>query len=178
MDANNSEAEDGKRAHNSSQSVEVNEESENPSRSSPVDEYLEFLRIFVRSKGGPHLVVLIFVLSAALGSVAGLVPDVMGDRYARLNHGWNGPQCSSFDAANKPTPCEKGSDDSQSAAALSEFVKNVLTLFLNTAIASWSDAKGRKGMDTSSDRFLRESAVLSCTTHHRAPQLSLCWVCF
>ena len=112
---------------------------------SPFQEYKAFLRVFLRSNGGPQLVLLIFILSAALGAIVGVVPDVMGDRYARLRYGWDGPECSTFDAAHKPPACISGSDESQSSAARAEFVKNLLTLFLNTAIASWSDTEGRKG---------------------------------
>lgn len=68
------------------------------------------------------------------------------DRYARLNHGYNGVNCSEFHRLEKPDACQNGADDAQSMVAISSLVRNLLTLASNSIIGSISDARGRRSI--------------------------------
>ena len=106
-----------------------------------------FIRHFCVSKGPPQIVFLCLLLAMALGSTIGVVPVVVTDRYARLAHGYTDPRdCSYYhNIENKPTACQQGSNDAQEAAAISNFVSNILTFFTSSLVGSISDEKGRKG---------------------------------
>lgn len=68
----------------------------------------------------------------------------MTDRYARLNHGYEGTEaCASLTA--KPAACLAGSADSQTAVAYQHLISNVLSFTTSSLIGSLSDEHGRKG---------------------------------
>jgi len=114
------------------------------------DSYLDFLKTFFQSKAAIHILVIAFFLSTGIGCTVGVVPDIMTDRYARLNHGYINSgvddDCGSFDRANKPDACQRGADEAQQAAAISTLATNVLTLLCNSVIGSISDVHGRRNV--------------------------------
>jgi hypothetical protein len=86
------------------------------------------------------------LIAVGLGSTIGVVPAVMSDRFARLQHGYDLPAtCASYDVDHKPAPCFEGSADAQSAVAASNLVSNGLTFLLSSLLGSLSDEHGRKG---------------------------------
>jgi len=107
-----------------------------------------FLAEFTNSRGPPQIVILCILLALGFGSTIGVVPSVMTDRYARLNHGYDtamGDSCASFAMGEKPPECLAGSADAQNAVALEQMVSNVLTFFTSSLVGSLSDEYGRKG---------------------------------
>lgn len=71
----------------------------------------------------------------------------MTDRYARLNHGYEGRQsCADYDMHDKPQACLDGSADAQSAVAMEQMISNILTFFTSSLVGSISDEYGRKGV--------------------------------
>ncbi len=108
--------------------------------------FLPFFRAVFRAKGATQLLILSALMSFSVGCTLGVVPDVMTDRYSRIHHGYEGPDCSTFDRAQKPDACQHGYDDAQYAVAWSTFVQNILTLLCNTTVGSISDARGRRGV--------------------------------
>jgi len=69
----------------------------------------------------------------------------MGDRYARINHGYKGIEtCSSLHV--KPSACVAGSDDAQAAAAAWNVVARMLCLVCNPLAGSYSDREGRRSI--------------------------------
>lgn len=85
-----------------------------------------------------------FLLSFGFGSTVGVVPAVLSDRFARIHHGYDGPNCSDFDPSNMPDACQQGADDAQASIVLTTFIQNMLTLVCNATIGSVSDARGRR----------------------------------
>ena len=71
----------------------------------------------------------------------------MGDRFARLYHGYDGEaHCSSFsNNDNKPEACFLGGADAQAAASVANLVNNSLTFITASLTGSLSDEYGRKG---------------------------------
>lgn len=75
------------------------------------------------------------------------VPAVMTDRYARLNHGYQGIQtCADYGMRDKPQACLDGSADAQRAVAMEQMISNILTFFTSSLMGSISDEYGRKGV--------------------------------
>jgi len=107
-----------------------------------------FLVQFVQSKGPPQIIILIMLLALGFGSTIGVVPAVMTDRYARLQHGYMDERdCADFETLiEKPAECLQGSADAQNAAALSSLVSNVLTFITSSLMGSISDEHGRRGI--------------------------------
>lgn len=103
---------------------------------------------FAKTKGPPQITFLMMLVAIGLGSTIGVVPAVMTDRFARLNHGYTDEaECSSFTTiGEKPEACFLGSDDAQTAAANCHLVSNVLTFLTSSLIGSLSDEHGRKGI--------------------------------
>lgn len=95
---------------------------------------------------GPAKILLICSLLVAfgMGSTIGVVPSIVGDRYARVYYGYNGTDCSAYDRLEKPNACQRGADDAQAAAAVSVLALNLLTLILNPVVGSSSDVRGRR----------------------------------
>lgn len=106
-----------------------------------------FLVQFATSDGPPQIVLLILLLALGFGSTIGVVPAVMTDRYARLNHGYvNDQNCADFTIGHKPQECLDGSADAQNAAAFTSLVSNTFTFVTSSMIGSISDERGRKGI--------------------------------
>ena len=105
-----------------------------------------FLKSFSRSKGPPQVIFLCMLLALSLGSTVGVLPAVMTDRYARINHGYAGADCSSFGRDEKPASCLLGSADAQNMSAAASFVSNGLTFVTSSLMGSISDQRGRRGI--------------------------------
>lgn len=105
-----------------------------------------FLVQFASKKGPRALVLLIVFLAMGLGSTIGVVPAVMTDRFARLNHGYTDEaDCADYAMGMKPQACLDGSADAQNASALGNLVSNVLTFVTSSLMGSLSDEHGRRG---------------------------------
>jgi hypothetical protein len=103
-------------------------------------------------KAARHLFLLLFLFALAFGSTVGVVPDIMADRYARLNHGYNDSiRCwirlleESHSLAAPSQACREGLEDAQQAAAYTAFVSNLLTFVTSSVVGSSSDENGRRG---------------------------------
>jgi hypothetical protein len=106
-----------------------------------------FLYQFAQTKGPPQITLLMMLVAIGLGSTIGVVPAVMTDRFARLNHGYDGDLfCSDMEVSIRPAECIMGSADAQNAAAAASLASNVLTFLTSSLIGSLSDEHGRKGM--------------------------------
>lgn len=105
-----------------------------------------FLVQFSKMKGPPQIALLMALLAVGLGSTIGIVPAVMSDRFARLNHGYDGAlSCDSYAVENeKPNVCFLGSSDAQAAASVANLINNVLTFLTASVMGSISDEYGRK----------------------------------
>ena len=109
----------------------------------------DFLRHFLKSSGPPQVIALCLLIALALGSTVGVVPAVVEDRYARLNHGYNGEaSCLDIPKIYRPEECLFGNEDAQNAAALSGFIHSTLTFATSSLIGSISDERGRVGEET------------------------------
>jgi len=107
-----------------------------------------FIVAFATSDGPPQILLLILLLALGFGSTIGVVPAVMSDRYARLQHGYDGElSCSDYSssAADKPDACYRGYADAQNAVAYEQLASNLLTFFTSSLVGSLSDEYGRKG---------------------------------
>lgn len=109
-----------------------------------IDQFFEVFRIALSTPGFCQILILCALLSYSIGCTLGVIPDVMADRYARLQHGYDGPDCASFDRIDKPVACQQGADEAQSAVAWATCFQNILTLFSSTTVGSVSDARGRR----------------------------------
>lgn len=106
-----------------------------------------FLVQFASKKAPRAIVVLIVFLAMGLGSTIGVVPAVMTDRYARLNHGYDDEMnCAEYHMGSKPQACLDGSADAQNASALGNLVSNMLTFMTSSLMGSLSDEHGRRGL--------------------------------
>jgi len=105
-----------------------------------------FLVQFSEMRGPPQIALLMALLAIGLGSTIGVVPTVMGDRFARLYHGYEGEaHCSSFlDPHLKPEACFLGGSDAQAAASVANLINNSLTFVTASLMGSISDEYGRK----------------------------------
>ena len=101
---------------------------------------------YLRHEPGPsHLLVLCMAYALAIGATIGVVPSVMTDAYARLNHGYHETvSCASYPFQNKPTACIQGSNDAQTANTIASFTSNGLTFLTSSLIGSYSDEIGRR----------------------------------
>ena len=106
-----------------------------------------FFRAFFRSQGPPQVIFLCMLLALSLGSTVGVVPAVVTDRYARINHGYTDEaDCSSFSRNDKPEECLLGSADAQNMSAAASFVSNGLTFVTSSLVGSISDQRGRRSI--------------------------------
>lgn len=104
-----------------------------------------FIYQFASKEGPRAIVVLIVFLAMGIGSTVGVVPAVVTDRFARLNHGYTDEMnCADYDMASKPQACLDGSSDAQNASALGNLVSNVLTFVTSSLMGSLSDEHGRR----------------------------------
>lgn len=109
-----------------------------------------FFATFFGTNGAPQILLLGFLLSLGSGSFVSIIPGVVGDRFARLDHGYNGPLCADFHGGDdKPVACSEGGDEAQNAAANAAFIKNIILLLLSSIVGSTSDCRGRKGKEES-----------------------------
>lgn len=105
-----------------------------------------FIVQFAKSKGPPQITFIMMLIAIGLGCTIGVVPAVMVDRFARLQHGYSlETPCSAWSVEEKPAECFAGSADAQAAVASSNFISNILTFLTSSMIGSLSDAYGRKG---------------------------------
>lgn len=105
-----------------------------------------FLVEFTRMKGPPQITLLMVLLAVGLGCTIGVVPAIMGDRFARLRHGYTDEaSCSTFDTGNKPAECFAGGADAQAAASIGNLVQNCLAFVTASLTGSISDEYGRRG---------------------------------
>ena len=110
-----------------------------------VDGRKSFVQSFISSKGPPQIVALVILLALGFGSVIGVVPQIMADRYARLHHGYQGNKlCGDFPMQEKPQACLEGSADAQNAVAIEQLISNGLTFLTSSLVGSISDQYGRK----------------------------------
>mmetsp|Transcript_4154 Transcript_4154/g.8607 ORF Transcript_4154/g.8607 Transcript_4154/m.8607 type:complete len:547 (+) Transcript_4154:81-1721(+) len=117
-----------------------------PSRAS-VYRRKSFIEEFVFSNGPPQIIALIVLFAFGFGSVIGVVPAIMSDRYARINHGYHDAKfCNDYDPTDKPQACLDGSGDAQGAVAVEQFISNGLTFLTSSLVGSLSDEYGRKGI--------------------------------
>ena len=114
-----------------------------------------FILQFAKTKGPPQITFLMILIAMGLGSTIGVVPAVMTDRFARLNHGYNSTEscASSFSVDDggssiddNAEACYLGSADAQNAVASSNLVSNVLTFLTSSLTGSLSDEYGRRGI--------------------------------
>jgi len=125
-----------------------------------VDRRKSFIVEFSRMKGPPQIAFLMALLAIGLGSTMGVVPAIMTDRFARLNHGYNlEANCDSYSTTttstntisntnlniDKPNACFLGSSDAQAAASVANLIQNSLTFMTASLMGSVSDEYGRKG---------------------------------
>eukprot|EP00591_Stephanopyxis_turris_P003759 CAMPEP_0195526592 /NCGR_PEP_ID=MMETSP0794_2-20130614/27743_1 /TAXON_ID=515487 /ORGANISM="Stephanopyxis turris, Strain CCMP 815" /LENGTH=513 /DNA_ID=CAMNT_0040657319 /DNA_START=39 /DNA_END=1580 /DNA_ORIENTATION=+ len=103
-----------------------------------------FIKFFVQSSGPKHVAILLYFVALGSGSTIGVVPAVTTDRYARIDYGYDGAPCSSFDHDNIPQQCKSAASDAQNAITISMFVKNFITFFSCSLVGSISDERGRK----------------------------------
>jgi hypothetical protein len=82
--------------------VDPNERTKRPS----IYKQESFIIQFARSDGPPQIVALVLLIALGFGATIGIVPAIMTDRFARLNYGYTGDDCSSFTSlADKPAEC-------------------------------------------------------------------------
>ncbi|KAG7342555.1 tetracycline resistance protein [Nitzschia inconspicua] len=126
------------------QQIDINERPPRPS----VYRRQSFIEEFVQTRGPPQIAGLMILIAIGLGCTIGVVPAVMTNRFARLNHGWeeSAAACSTFQQPhhNVPAACVQGSADAQTAVATSNLISNVLTFLTSSLLGSWSDRHGRK----------------------------------
>ena len=105
-----------------------------------------FIVQFTVGRGPPQIVAMVILYAIGFGSTVGIVPAIMSDRFARLNHDYTGEDCSSFDVFEKPQECLDGSTDARNASATASLISNTFTLFMSSLMGSISDSQGRRGM--------------------------------
>ena len=105
-------------------------------------DYHRFLKTVFGARGVLQVMIVSALLAFSLGSIVGLIPERIADRYARIHHDYDGPPCNSFD--KKPVACQQGSDEAQSNAAWANFLMYMLALILNPVLGSVSDTRGRR----------------------------------
>jgi len=117
-----------------------------PGERGSVPRQKSFMMELVEKKGPPQIFILIILIAMAFGSTVGVVPAVMTDRYARLNHGYSDPRdCGSYVSIDdKPEECLLGSAEAQDATAYASLVSNCLTFIMASLLGAISDEVGRR----------------------------------
>ena len=97
------------------------------------------------------IVCTVVFIAISVGSTISIVPKLMTNRFANINHGYEGNDCSTYDnnkmAGNMTKPpqeCIDGSNDARNANSISNLVSNAFTLLLSSYIGSLSDQYGRR----------------------------------
>ena len=133
-----------------------------------------FCSTFLRAKGTIQALIISTLLSFAMGCTAGMVPEILSDRYARLNHQYDGLPCFKFTHHTAPQACLNGADDAQEASAWGALLMNMLTLFFNPVMGSISDLHGRRMVLTVSI-FLCTLAPIVLVVLQIMPKLHPLW---
>ena len=127
-------------------------------RRSSLEVYRTFFEEFHRSKGSWLIVLLGFLTALGLGSLVGVVPQILTQRYAEELFGYGNATkvtsgsaaaalCNSFTKldATVPNGCIQGANYAQSAASYCALAKNALAFLTNSVAGSYSDRHGRRG---------------------------------
>lgn len=118
-----------------------------------------FLSFFWNTKGPMQIFFMSLLFAFSIGSTIAVVPAVITDRYARINHGFTGDKsCSEYGQDEKPLPCIDGSADAQTATVLVSTISNIATFLSSALIGSLSDQYGR--------RIIILLGILLCMMHH------------
>jgi len=118
---------------------------DNDTNQKPDEKHESFRSFFLLSSGPPQLVGLSMMYAVAMGSVVGVVPSVMTDQYAKINHGLDYEMsCADFSMEDKPQACLDGSSDAQTSAAIDSLVSNILAFLTSSVVGSISDEIGRR----------------------------------
>lgn len=72
------------------------------------------------------------------------VPAITSDSYARLYHGYDGPECSQIESSDLPIECSLGSADAQRAASYASLTQFFVSFIMSPLLGSLSDRYGRK----------------------------------
>ena len=111
------------------------------------DRRKSFIVEFSQMNGPPQIALLMATLAIGYGCTMGVTPAIMSDRFARINHGYDGVACDSFSSQDeKPYECFLGNADAQAAASISNLISNTFTFCTASLMGSLSDEYGRKGM--------------------------------
>ena len=111
------------------------------------DRRKSFIVEFSQMNGPPQIALLMATLAIGYGCTMGVTPAIMSDRFARINHGYEGLPCDSFSSQeDKPNECFLGNADAQAAASISNLISNTFTFCTASLMGSLSDEYGRKGM--------------------------------
>ena len=104
-----------------------------------------FLQFFFTSSGPPQICFLSLTYAIAIGSTVSIIPSLMIDRYAKINHGFDfGDSCANYGKDERPQACLDGSADAQTAAALGSFFSNTICFATSSLLGSLSDEYGRR----------------------------------
>lgn len=130
-------------------------------RRSSLEVYRTFFGEFHRSKGSWLIVLLGFLTALGLGSLVGVVPQILTQRYAEELFGYGDDTtkvnsgaaaaaaalCNSFTKTDTavPTACVQGANYAQSGASYCALAKNALAFLTNSVAGSYSDRHGRRG---------------------------------
>ncbi|OEU08564.1 MFS general substrate transporter [Fragilariopsis cylindrus CCMP1102] len=110
------------------------------------DRRKSFIVEFSQMNGPPQIALLMATLAIGYGCTMGVTPAIMSDRFARINHGYDGVACDSFSSQDeKPNECFLGNADAQAAASISNLISNTFTFCTASLMGSLSDEYGRKG---------------------------------
>jgi len=112
-----------------------------------------FLQKFVRTPGCLSFLCVTFLIATSIAMTVGMVPEIMSDRYARLNHGYVGVACELLPYDEKTEECRLGGDSAQNVAAWSNTGHSLTLFFFGPVVGSMSDERGRR-------RFLLIGIVL------------------
>lgn len=119
-------------------------------RRSSLDVYRTFLGDFSRSRGAWLIILLGFLASLGFGSLIGVVPQIMTQRYAENKFGYSPEDslCTSFSTNDlaRPVACVEGAEYAQSAASYGALVRNALALLSNSVAGAYSDRHGRRNI--------------------------------
>ena len=148
-------------------------------RRSSIDVYRTFLGDFNRATGAWLIILLGFLTALGMGSLVGVVPQIMTQRYAEELFGYDAPtngnaQCYSFSVTDltRPAACRQGANYAQSAASYCALAKNTLALLSNSVAGSYSDRHGRRGeLATFDENVLMQ--VLTPANHSSIARLFL-----